>query len=102
MESADTDWPPAIKVPYEKVIADLQREQVACANIDQAAFMSANNDAVADLAAAGRAWDAAHCKVDDVFAESPQPQRVRTSRQSGKAMCTSRGAGAPAPVSTSA
>jgi len=70
MESADTEWPPAIKVPYEKVIADLQREQVACANLDQAAFVSANNDAVADLAAAGRAWDAADCKVDDVFADT--------------------------------
>jgi len=71
MQGADTDWPTAIKVPYEKVIADIQREQVACANTDQAAFASANDDAAADLTAAGRAWDAAHCKVDDVFAESP-------------------------------
>jgi hypothetical protein len=71
IQGADTDWPAAIKVPYEKVIADIQREQAACAAQDQAAFIAANDDAAADLAAAGRAWDAMHCKVDDVFAESP-------------------------------
>jgi len=68
--STSKDWPPVVKGPYDKVIADIHNEQQACVTHDVAAFKSADSAAAADLVAAGRVWDA-HCSVGDVFAETP-------------------------------
>lgn len=65
---ADAGWPAVVKVPFEKVIKDLQDEADACLNNDIEAFNRINTKAAADLVAAGRAWDS-HCTITDVLAD---------------------------------
>ncbi len=65
---ADAGWPAVVKVPFERVIKDLQDEADACLNNDLEAFNRINTKAAADLVAAGKAWDS-HCTITDVFAD---------------------------------